>query len=53
VNSIIGLLGKIDVVELHAKNSPALEYVRVRVWINANEPLQYVKRASFKLREVA
>ena len=39
VDSITGLLGKIDDVELHAKNSQSLEYVRARVWINADEPL--------------
>ncbi|CAL9232334.1 unnamed protein product [Arabidopsis halleri] len=53
VDSIIGPLGKIDAVELHAKNSPSLEYVRARVWIKADEPLQFVKTSSFRTREVA
>lgn len=53
VDSIVGPLGKVDAVELHAKNSPSLEYVRARVWINADEPLQFVKMTSFRNGEVA
>ncbi|CAA0285621.1 unnamed protein product [Arabidopsis thaliana] len=53
VKSILEPYGKVDVVELHAKNSPSLEYVRARTWINVDEPLQFVKNARFSSGEVA
>ncbi|VVB14771.1 unnamed protein product [Arabis nemorensis] len=34
-------LGRVDKVELNAKNSTSLEYVRAQVLIKADEPLQY------------
>lgn len=51
VESIVEPLGRIEAVELHAKNSSSLEYVRARVWINADEPLQFIKTAKFKTGE--
>ncbi|KAG7572302.1 Endonuclease/exonuclease/phosphatase superfamily [Arabidopsis suecica] len=53
VKAILEPYGKVDVVELHAKNSPSLEYVRARTWINADEPLQFVKNARFSTGEVS
>lgn len=53
VESIVEPLGKVDAVELHARNSSSLEYVRARTWINADEPLQFWKSAYFKTGEVA
>ncbi|XP_019095662.1 PREDICTED: uncharacterized protein LOC104763574 [Camelina sativa] len=47
VESIIRPLGKVDAVELHAKNSNSLEYVRERTWVKADEPLQFCKVANF------
>lgn len=53
VESIVEPLGKIEAVELHAKNSSSLEYVRARVWIKADEPLQFIKPANFRTGEFA
>lgn len=53
VESIVEPLGKVEAVELHAKNSSSLEYVRARVWIKTDEPLQFIKTATFKTGEVA
>ncbi|VYS52339.1 unnamed protein product [Arabidopsis thaliana] len=53
VESIVKPLGKVDVVELHAKNSSSLEYVRAKIWIKADEPLVFRKSAYFKTGEVA
>ena len=53
VESILEPYGKVDAVELHAKNSSSLEYVRARTWINADEPLQFLKLARFRTGEVA
>ncbi|KAG7559476.1 Ribonuclease H-like superfamily [Arabidopsis thaliana x Arabidopsis arenosa] len=53
VESTIEPYGKVDAVELHAKNSPSLEYVRARTWIKADEPLQFLKTARFRTGEVA
>ncbi|XP_048600405.1 uncharacterized protein LOC125580229 [Brassica napus] len=52
VDSLIGPLGKIEKVELHAKNSTSVEYIRAQVWINTDEPLQFRRTARFKSREV-
>lgn len=41
-----------DAVELHAKNSNSVEYVRARVWVNADEPMQFRKIANFATGEV-
>ncbi|KAH0867344.1 hypothetical protein HID58_074366 [Brassica napus] len=52
VDSLIGPLGKIEKVELHAKNSTSVEYIRTQVWINTDEPLQFRRTARFKSGEV-
>ncbi|XP_056861156.1 uncharacterized protein LOC130509334 [Raphanus sativus] len=41
VESLLGPLGKVEKVELHAKNSTSLEYIRASVTINTEEPLQF------------
>ncbi|KAF3505397.1 hypothetical protein F2Q69_00044379 [Brassica cretica] len=40
IESLVGPLGKIENVELHAKHSISVEYVRAQVWIDADAPLQ-------------
>ncbi|KAF2558900.1 hypothetical protein F2Q68_00014158 [Brassica cretica] len=40
-------MGKVGLVELHAKNSNSLEYVRAQVSINTEEPLQFRRTARF------
>ncbi|KAF3593976.1 hypothetical protein DY000_02025904 [Brassica cretica] len=52
VESLIGPLGKIEKIELHAKNSSSVEYIRALVWINTEEPLQFRRIARFKSGEV-
>ncbi|KAF2544730.1 hypothetical protein F2Q70_00020700 [Brassica cretica] len=41
-------MGKVGLVELHAKNSNSLEYVRAQVSINTEEPLQFRRTARFR-----
>ncbi|KAL0730006.1 hypothetical protein Bca4012_026099 [Brassica carinata] len=48
VETLMGPLGKVELVELHAKNSNSLEYVRALVHIHAEEPLQFRRNARFK-----
>ncbi|KAL0797220.1 hypothetical protein Bca101_068597 [Brassica carinata] len=48
VESLLGPLGRVDLVELHAKNSNSLEYVRALVHIKTEEPLQFRRIARFK-----
>ncbi|KAL0705806.1 hypothetical protein Bca4012_072231 [Brassica carinata] len=48
VESLVKPLGKVETVELHAKNSLSVEYVRALVWINSDEPLQFRRIARFK-----
>ncbi|KAG2270080.1 hypothetical protein Bca52824_064635 [Brassica carinata] len=52
VESLVKPLGKVETVELHAKNSLSVEYVRALVWINSDEPLQFRRIARFKSGEV-
>ncbi|KAG2297824.1 hypothetical protein Bca52824_034296 [Brassica carinata] len=52
VESLVGPLGKIEKVELHARNSTSVEYVRALVWIDADAPLQFRRIARFKSGEV-
>lgn len=52
VDSLLGPLGYVEKVELHAKNSSSVEYVRALVWINADEPLQFRRIARFKSGDV-
>lgn len=52
VNSIGSTLGRVECIELHAKNSTSLEYVRARVWLPVDEPLVFKKAARFKGGEV-
>lgn len=44
----MGPLGRVGPIELHAKNSNSLEYVRAQVYINTEEPLQFRRTARFK-----
>ncbi|XP_056859988.1 uncharacterized protein LOC130508476 [Raphanus sativus] len=44
-------LGKVERIELHAKNSNSLEYVRALVWISTEEPIQFRRTARFKSGE--
>lgn len=48
VDTLMGPLGKVEKVELHAKNSNSIEYVRALVWISPEEPLQFRRTARFK-----
>ncbi|XP_013601438.1 uncharacterized protein LOC106453806 [Brassica napus] len=48
VEGLISPLGKVDKVELHAKNSDSVEYVRAHAWIKADAPLQFRNTANFK-----
>lgn len=48
VESLLGPLGKVEKVELHAKNSNSLEYVRALVTINTEEPLQFRRTSRLK-----
>ncbi|RID42419.1 hypothetical protein BRARA_J02302, partial [Brassica rapa] len=52
VDSLVGPLGEVEKVELHAKNSSSVDYVRAQVWIKADEPLQFRRIARFKTGEV-
>ncbi|KAJ4875692.1 Uncharacterized protein Rs2_40710 [Raphanus sativus] len=52
VETLIGPLGEIEKIELHAKNSTSVEYIRAQVWINTDEPLQFRRTARFKSGEV-
>ncbi|KAH0920931.1 hypothetical protein HID58_020949 [Brassica napus] len=52
VEGLIGPLGKVEKVELHAKNSSSVEYIRALVWINTEEPLQFRRIARFKSGEI-
>lgn len=53
VESIMEPHGKVEAVELHAKNSSSLEYVRARIWIRADDPLCFSKMARFSTGEQA
>lgn len=53
VESLISPLGRVDAIELHAKNSDFLEYVRAHAWIKVDEPLQFRKLARFRSGETA
>ncbi|KAG5375749.1 hypothetical protein IGI04_040345, partial [Brassica rapa subsp. trilocularis] len=48
VESLMGPLGHVEKIELHAKNSNSLEYIRALVWINTEEPIQFRRTARFK-----
>ncbi|KAL0676411.1 hypothetical protein Bca4012_004392 [Brassica carinata] len=52
VDSLVGPLGEVEKVELHAKNSSSVDYVRAQVWIKADVPLQFRRIARFKTGEV-
>ncbi|KAL0846170.1 hypothetical protein Bca101_019416 [Brassica carinata] len=52
VESLVGPLGFVEKVELHAKNSASVEYVRALVWINTEEPLQFRRIARFRSGEI-
>ncbi|KAF3492483.1 hypothetical protein DY000_02053438 [Brassica cretica] len=52
VEGMMGPLGRVEKVELHAKNSSSVEYVRALVWINTEEPLQFKRTARFKSGEI-
>lgn len=52
VEGLLGPLGRVEKVELHAKNSSSVEYIRALVWINTEEPLQFKRIARFKSGEV-
>ncbi|XP_013617357.1 PREDICTED: uncharacterized protein LOC106323845 [Brassica oleracea var. oleracea] len=52
IESLLGPLGTVEKVELHAKNSTSIYYVRALVWINADEPLQFRRTARFRSGEV-
>ncbi|WZY97876.1 hypothetical protein YC2023_070205 [Brassica napus] len=52
VEGLLGPLGRVEKVELHAKNSSSVEYVRALVWINTEEPLQFRRTARFKSGEI-
>lgn len=53
IESIIEPFGKVEAVELLAKNSSSLEYVRARAWVKADEPLQFLTTARFSTGEKA
>ncbi|KAL0873940.1 hypothetical protein Bca101_023645 [Brassica carinata] len=48
VEVLLGPLGKVESVELHAKNSNSLEYIRALVHIDTEEPLQFRRTARFR-----
>ncbi|CAA7029125.1 unnamed protein product [Microthlaspi erraticum] len=52
VESLISPLGRIDAIELHAKNSDSLEYVRAHAWVKADAPFQLRRQARFKTGEI-
>ncbi|VVA98056.1 unnamed protein product [Arabis nemorensis] len=52
VRSLMAPLGKVEGVELHAKNSTSLEYMRALVFVKADEPLQFRKVARMSTGEV-
>lgn len=52
MDSLVGPLGHVEKVELHAKNPTSVEYVRALVWINTEEPLQFKGIGRFKSGEV-
>ncbi|KAH0928643.1 hypothetical protein HID58_014370 [Brassica napus] len=52
VESLMGPLGKVEKVELHAKHSSSVEYIRALVWINTEEPIQFRRTARFKSGEI-
>lgn len=52
IEFLLGPLVKVEKVELHAKNSSSVEYVRAQVWINTEEPLQFRRIVRFKSGEV-
>lgn len=52
VKVLLGPLGEVEKVELHAKNSASVDYIRALVWINADEPLQFRMTGRFKSGEV-
>lgn len=39
-------------MELHAKNSNLVKYIRAHVWIKADEPLKFRRLARFRTREI-
>ncbi|KAF3589123.1 hypothetical protein F2Q69_00026237 [Brassica cretica] len=52
VEGLLGPLGRVEEVELHAKNLSSVEYVRALVWIDTEEPLQFRRTARFKSGEI-
>ncbi|KAL0801694.1 hypothetical protein Bca101_056870 [Brassica carinata] len=48
VESLLGPLGKVELVELHAKHSNSLEYIRALVHVNTEAPLQFRMTARFR-----
>lgn len=52
IDGLLRPLGRVEKVELHAKNSSSVEYVRALVWINTEEPLQFKRTARFKSGEI-
>ncbi|XP_024014284.1 uncharacterized protein LOC112088226 [Eutrema salsugineum] len=51
IESLISPLGMVGAVELHAKNSDSVEYVRAHAMIPADKPLQFRKLARFSTGE--
>lgn len=52
IESLITPIGRVDMVQLHAKNSESVEYVRAHAWVKADEPIQFKRIAKFKSGEV-
>ncbi|KAL0854007.1 hypothetical protein Bca101_059159 [Brassica carinata] len=52
IEGLLGPLGHVEKVDLYAKNSSSLEYVRALVWIHTEEPLQFKRVARFKSGEI-
>ncbi|KAF3531049.1 hypothetical protein DY000_02044071 [Brassica cretica] len=48
IDTLLGPLGEVEKVELHAKNSNSIEYVRAMVTVNSDEPLQFRRIARLK-----
>ncbi|KAJ4895900.1 Uncharacterized protein Rs2_22694 [Raphanus sativus] len=48
IDTLLGPLGEVDKVELHAKNSNSIEYVRAMITVNSDEPLQFRRIARLK-----
>ncbi|KAL0715891.1 hypothetical protein Bca4012_065213 [Brassica carinata] len=52
IEGLLGPLGHVEKVDLYAKNSSSVEYVRALVWIHTEEPLQFKRVARFKSGEI-